>query len=114
MLCIAILFFQCWHSADRQHWHYSRGTTGTRNGDYNWSPRSSYLTPLDFFLWDYVKDKVHADAPQLIQELKEEIRAVNDEIEPQMCENVMRNFMKRAWSCKCSRGGHVNDIVFYY
>ena len=65
------------------------------------------------FLWGYVKDKVYADDPQLIQELKEKISAVIDEIEPQMCENVMGNFMKRAWSCKRSRGGHFNDIVFH-
>ena len=33
-----------------------------------------------------------------IQELKENIRAVIDEIEPQMCENVMENFIERAWT----------------
>ena len=43
-----------------------------------------------------MKDKVYADAPQSIQELKEKIHAVIDEIEPLMCENVMENFMKRA------------------
>ena len=67
-----------------------------RNGNYNWPPRSWDSTPLDFFLWGYVKDKVYADAFQLIQELKEMIRAVIDEIEPQMFENVMGNFIKRA------------------
>ena len=61
-----------------------------------------------------MKDEVHADAPQSIQELKEKIRVVINEIEPQMCENVMENFMRRAWSCKRSRGGHMNDIIFYY
>ena len=39
---------------------------------------------------------------------------VIDEIEPQMCENVIENFIKRAWSCKRNRGGHMNDIIFYY
>ena len=86
----------------------------SRNGNYNWPPRSCELTSLDFFLWGYVKDKVYANAPQSIQELKENIRAVIDEIEPQMCENVMENFIKRAWSCKHSRDGHMNDIVFHY
>ena len=33
----------------------------SRKGDYNWPPRSCDLTPLDFFLWGYVKDKVYAD-----------------------------------------------------
>ena len=37
-----------------------------RNGDYNWPPRSCDLTPLDFFHWGYVKDKVYADAVEAI------------------------------------------------
>ena len=31
------------------------GRVISRNGDYNWPPRSCDLTPLDFFLCDYVK-----------------------------------------------------------
>ena len=61
-----------------------------------------------------MKDKVYADAPQAIQELKEKIRAVMDETELQMCENVMENFIKRVWSCKRCRGGYMNNIVFHY
>ena len=72
-----------------------RGRVISRNGDYNWPPRSCDLTPLDFFLWDYVKDKVYTDSYQSIHELKMKIRLVIDEIELQMCENVMENFMKR-------------------
>ena len=48
------------------------GRVISRNGDYNLSPKSCDLTPLDFFLWDYVKDKVYADAPESIQELRED------------------------------------------
>ena len=33
------------------------------NGDCNWPPRSCDLTPLDIFIWGYVKDKMYADAP---------------------------------------------------
>ena len=86
----------------------------SRNDDNSWPPRSCDLTPLDFFLWGYVRDKVYADAPQSIQELKGNIRAVTDGIELQMCEHVMKNFMKWAWPCKRSRGSHINDIVFHY
>ena len=61
-----------------------------------------------------MKDKVYADAPppQSIQELKEKIRTVIDEIKPQMCKNIMKNLMKRARFCKRSRWGHMNVIVF--
>ena len=50
----------------------------SRNGDYNWPPRSCDLTLLDFFLRGCLKYKVYADAPQSIQELKENIRAIID------------------------------------
>ena len=58
--------------------------------------------------------KVYADAPELIQELKEKIHAVIVKLEPQICENVMENFIRRAWSCKRSSGGHMEDIAFDY
>jgi len=41
-----------------------------------------------------VKDKIYANALQTIQELKH-IKNVICEIEPQLCENVMRDFLKR-------------------
>ena len=61
-----------------------------------------------------MKDKVHAEAPQSIQELKQKIRVIIDEIQPQICKSVMENFIKRALSDKRSREGHINDIVFHY
>lgn len=85
----------------------------SRNGDINWPPRSCDLTPPDFFLWGYVKEKVYANGPQTIQALKENIRAVIRQIEPQLCENVMQNFLKRMAICRRSRGGHLPDIVFH-
>ena len=85
-----------------------------RNGDYNWSPRLCDLALLDFFLWRYVEDEVYADALQSLQYLKEKIRDVIDEIEPQMCKDVTGNLIKTVWSCKRSCGDHTNDIVFHY
>ena len=41
-----------------------------------------------------MEDKVYSEAPQSTQELTEKIRAIIDEIEPLMCENVMTNFIK--------------------
>ncbi|GFU68138.1 uncharacterized protein TNCV_248021 [Trichonephila clavipes] len=38
----------------------------SRFGPVNWPPRSCDLTPLDYFLWDYVKSLVYADKPQTL------------------------------------------------
>ncbi|GFW00481.1 putative transposable element [Trichonephila clavipes] len=35
----------------------------SRFGPVNWPPRSCDLTPLDYFLWGYVKSLVYADTP---------------------------------------------------
>ena len=50
------------------------GRVISRFGDVSWPPRSCDLTPLDFFLWGHVKDKVYANNPQTIAELKTNIR----------------------------------------
>ena len=39
-------------------------------GDVNWLPRSCDLTPLDFFLWGYLKSQVYTNKPQTIEALK--------------------------------------------
>ncbi|GFT98172.1 putative DD41D transposase [Trichonephila clavipes] len=48
----------------------------SRFGPVNWSPRSCDLTPLDYFLWVYVKSLVYADNPQTLDHLEDNIRRV--------------------------------------
>ncbi|GFU72937.1 DUF4817 domain-containing protein [Trichonephila clavipes] len=43
-------------------------------GSVNWPPRSCDLTPLDYFLWGYVKSIVYADKPQTLDHLEDNIR----------------------------------------
>ena len=38
-----------------------------------WAPRSPYLNPSDFYLWEYMMDRVYQDNPQTIAALKEAI-----------------------------------------
>ncbi|GFX56668.1 uncharacterized protein TNCV_494161 [Trichonephila clavipes] len=52
-------------------------------GPVNWPPRSCELTPLDYFLWGYVKSLVYADKPQTRDHLEENIRRVIADIRPQ-------------------------------
>ncbi|GFW71575.1 putative LOC100569746 [Trichonephila clavipes] len=48
----------------------------SRFGPVNWPPRSWDLTPLDYFLWGYVKSLVYADKPQTLDHLEDNIRRV--------------------------------------
>ena len=78
----------------------------SRRGDVNWPPRSCDLTPLDFFLWGYLKEKVYANNPETIDDLKLNIIDAIQGIEVNLCKNVTENFRKRLSSCRASRVGH--------
>ncbi|GFW96110.1 putative DD41D transposase [Trichonephila clavipes] len=64
----------------------------SRFGHVNWPPRSCDLTPLDYFLWGYVKSLVYADKPQTLDYLEDTIRRVIADIRPQMLEKVIEKF----------------------
>jgi hypothetical protein len=55
-----------------------------RHGSIPWPPRSLDITPLDFFLWGYVKDIAYKTPVTTLDELKLRIIAVT----PQMLENT--------------------------
>ncbi|GFY13989.1 DUF4817 domain-containing protein [Trichonephila clavipes] len=78
----------------------------SRFGPVNWSPRSCDLTPLDYFLWGYVKSLVYADEPQT---LENNIRRV---IRPQMLEKVIENWTSRLDYIRASRGSPMPEIIF--
>ncbi|GFW90925.1 putative DD41D transposase [Trichonephila clavipes] len=67
----------------------------SRFGPVNWPPRSCDLTPLDYFLWGYVKSLVYADKPQTLDPLEDNIRRVIADIRPQMLEKVIENWTSR-------------------
>ncbi|GFU67726.1 uncharacterized protein TNCV_4327801 [Trichonephila clavipes] len=67
----------------------------SRFGPENWPPRSCDLTPLDYFLWGYVKSLVYADKPQTPDHLEDNFRRVIAGIRPQMFEKVIENWTSR-------------------
>ncbi|GFT82501.1 uncharacterized protein TNCV_4173441 [Trichonephila clavipes] len=84
----------------------------SRFGPVNWPPRSCDLTPLDYFLWGYVKSLVYADKPQTLDHLEDNIRRVIANIRPQMLEKVIENWMSRLDYIRASRGSHMPEIIF--
>ncbi|GFU56809.1 uncharacterized protein TNCV_2539791 [Trichonephila clavipes] len=78
---------ELWFQQDGVTCHTARATIGllkdtlgdrliSRFGPVNWLPRSCDLTPLDYFLWGYVKSLVYADKPQTLDHLEDNIRRV--------------------------------------
>ncbi|GFX35091.1 transposable element Tc3 transposase [Trichonephila clavipes] len=84
----------------------------SRFGPVNWPPRSCDLTPLDYFLWGYVKSLVYADKPQTLDHLEDNIRRVIADIRPQMLEKVIENWTSRLDYIRASRGRHMPEIKF--
>ncbi|GFT95855.1 histone-lysine N-methyltransferase SETMAR [Trichonephila clavipes] len=83
----------------------------SRFGPVNWPPRSCDLTPLDYFLWGYVKSLVYADKPQTLDHLEDNIRRVIADIRPQMLEKVIENWTSIDY-IRASRGGPMPEIIF--
>ncbi|GFU19520.1 DUF4817 domain-containing protein [Trichonephila clavipes] len=84
----------------------------SRFGPMNWPPRSCDLTPLDYFLWSYVKSLVYADKPQTLDHLEDNIRRVIADIRPQMLEKVIENWTSRLDYIRASRGSPMTEIIF--
>ncbi|GFX91130.1 DUF4817 domain-containing protein, partial [Trichonephila clavipes] len=84
----------------------------SRFGPVNWPPRSCDLTPLDYFLWGYVKSLVYADKPQTLDHLEDNIRRVIADIRPQMLEKVIENWTSRLYYIRASRGSPMPEIIF--
>ncbi|GFV69932.1 transposable element Tc3 transposase [Trichonephila clavipes] len=84
----------------------------SRFGPVNWPPRSCDLTPLDYFLWGYVKSLVYADKLQPLDHLEDNIRRVIADIRPQMLEKVIENWTSRLDYIRASRGSLMPEIIF--
>ncbi|GFU54718.1 putative transposable element [Trichonephila clavipes] len=84
----------------------------SRFGPVNWPPRSCDLTPLDYFLWGYVKSLEYADKPQTLDHLEDNIRRVIADIRPQMLEKVIENWTSILEYIRANRGSPMPEIIF--
>ncbi|GFW61686.1 uncharacterized protein TNCV_3706211 [Trichonephila clavipes] len=84
----------------------------SRFGPVNWPPRSCDLTPLDYFLWGYVKSLVYADKPQTFDHLEDKISRVISDIRPQMLEKVIKNWTSKLDYIRTSRCSPMPEIIF--
>ncbi|GFY06082.1 uncharacterized protein TNCV_3107611 [Trichonephila clavipes] len=119
----SVFFQELWFQQDGATYHTARSTIDllkdtfcdrliSRFGPVNWPPRSCDLTPLDYFLWGYVKSLVYADKPQTLDHLEDNIRRVIADIRPQMLEKVIKNWTSRLDYIRASRGSPMPEIIF--
>lgn len=82
-----------------------------RRGAVEWPARSPDLTPLDFFLWGYVKSAVYKEKPDNLEDLQERIRATIRAIAPETISNVLLEFQHRLGHCQEVAGGHFEHLL---
>ena len=73
-----------------------------------WPPRSPDLTPLDFFLWGFVKDRVFVPPlPANVVELRTRITATVAKVTPEMLRSVWQETDYRWDVCRITNGSHI-------
>ena len=78
-----------------------------RNGPTPWPPRSPDITPLDFFLWGYVKDRVYRTPVCDVETLQSRIIEVLATVNEEMLENTRREIEYRLDILRATNGAHV-------
>lgn len=82
------------------------------NGPVRWPPRSPDLTPLDFFYWAYIKEKVYKTQLLNLEDLINRITEAITSITPIQMENVLRKLGERIYCCIDMNGGHIEHLNY--
>ena len=78
-----------------------------RNGPTPWPPRSPDITPLDFFLWGYVKDRVQRTPVRDVETLQSRVIEVLATVNEEMLENTWHEIEYRLDILRARNGAHV-------
>ena len=74
-----------------------------RGSPFGWSPWSPQLTAPNFFLWDYLKDRVYINKSRTIIQLKKNIDEEIKALTPKSLTAVMKTCHRKSpplWGCK--------------
>ena len=76
-----------------------------------WPARSPDLTPCDYFLWGYVKNKVFVPPqPVSIPDLKNRITAAVETITPDLLSRVWQELNYRLDVCRVTKGAYIEHL----
>lgn len=76
------------------------------NGPVRWPARSPDLTPLDFFIWDHLKEKVYRTPVRNREDLEIRVRTAINGITEQQLQNVLRATVRKVRLCQENNGQH--------
>lgn len=82
-----------------------------RRGPMLWPARSPDLTPLDFFFWGYLKDKVFRTKPENIDEMCDRIMEFSQLPDADMLQRVRESFEERIFVCLNEGGKQFEHLL---
>jgi len=83
-----------------------------RGGTISWPPRSPDLTPMDFFVWGYLKERVYHQEVNSEAELRQRILQAAIEMRRVVTAGVTgRQVRERARACLRQNGGHIEQLL---
>ena len=94
-----------WLNSNMQQRWIGRG--GIEDNNIPWPPRLRDLTPMEFFLWEFIKRKVYVKDYENIDSLKAAITAAFQEIAREMINSTLCSFEKRLKNVIQCQGRHV-------
>lgn len=69
------------------------------DGPQLWPPRSPDLTPMDFFVWGYIKNEVYSHTPTTKEDFQQRVRTAFNSIPPDMIRRAVGDVLRRSEKC---------------
>ena len=82
-----------------------------RRGPVEYPPRSPDLTPMDFFLWGFLKDKIYSRKPTTIAEMRVAIEEECAQIPLEMLLDVCKSISSRYEKCIEQNGNQFEYLM---
>ena len=82
------------------------------NGPILWPPRSPDLTPLDYFLWGYIKGSVYSTTVRNEEECHQRILRAFESVDEDMIRRATTNFRRRAELLLDQNGRHFEQLLW--
>ena len=103
-----------WYQQDGAPPHYAINVPNRwigRRGFIEWPARSPDLSPLDYFLWGYLKCTVFVTRPANMEELKMRIKKEYRDKPPAVIENVQKEFTLCLSHCQIVNGRYFEHLI---
>lgn len=75
-----------------------------------WPARSPDLSPSDYFLWGYLKERVYQNCPRTVQDLRMNILSSVQNISSELLHNAVNSLIQRANLCIQVGGQHFQHL----